>query len=349
MLTHTTRIGPAVLPASLALMFSLPTAAQSGGSRTALESAAANGSGVIAAQEPDPRPSPWTITTETDPLTDKTVFTAVVSSASDVGTYELTLTCDGANRTVSLSTYTPSKEERAIPFETSEPSRIDGGSAHTPTRGAVQRRPFHCRIDDEVLSTAHLEPAGNSNIGRVMTVSADAMVPPLAGSVDIFNRIPAKRLIITDVFPDEHVQFAFAALTGEQRNQMQAMCFTRESESAGLGERQKQRTSEVYRPGNGVILPRVLRQVHPNYTADALRAKVQGSVCVEAVVLPDGSVGQARVVRSLDPKFGLDEEALKAARQWRFAPGTRLGQPVAVLVTIEMTFSLWRKSNPTSP
>lgn len=99
-------------------------------------------------------------------------------------------------------------------------------------------------------------------------------------------------------------------------------------------------TNNAYRPGNGVTLPRILREVRPNYTADGIRAKVQGTVWVEAVVLPDGSVGQARVVRSLDSTFGLDEEALKAARQWRFAPGTRYGQPVAVLVTIELTFTL---------
>ena len=96
----------------------------------------------------------------------------------------------------------------------------------------------------------------------------------------------------------------------------------------------------AYRPGNGVELPRVLREVRPNYTADAMRAKVQGTVWVEAVVLPDGTVGQARIVRSLDSTFGLDEEALKAAKQWRFAPGTRFGQAVAVLVTIELTFTL---------
>jgi periplasmic protein TonB len=84
----------------------------------------------------------------------------------------------------------------------------------------------------------------------------------------------------------------------------------------------------------------VLREVRPNYTADAMRAKVQGTVWVEAVVLQDGTVGEAKIVRSLDSTFGLDDEALKAARQWRFAPGTRFGQPVAVLVTIELTFTL---------
>lgn len=96
----------------------------------------------------------------------------------------------------------------------------------------------------------------------------------------------------------------------------------------------------VFRPGNGVEIPRMLRNVRPSYTAEAMRAKVQGVVLVEAVVLPDGTVGDVTVIRSLDKVFGLDEEAIKAARQMRFVPGTRFGEPVAVLVTIELSFTL---------
>ncbi len=96
----------------------------------------------------------------------------------------------------------------------------------------------------------------------------------------------------------------------------------------------------VYRPGNGIDVPRLLREVKPLYTASAMRAKIQGTVLLECVIDPDGSVGSLRVVRSLDSTFGLDQEAMKAARQWQFAPGRRLGQPVAVLVTIEIRFTL---------
>ena len=86
--------------------------------------------------------------------------------------------------------------------------------------------------------------------------------------------------------------------------------------------------------------PVVLREVKPQYTSDAMRAKVQGSVLLECVVKPDGTVGEVKVARSLDSVFGLDLEAMKAARQWRFRPGTRLGEPVAVQVVIELTFTL---------
>jgi protein TonB len=96
----------------------------------------------------------------------------------------------------------------------------------------------------------------------------------------------------------------------------------------------------VYRPGNGVTLPRVLHEERPQYTSDAMRAKVQGTVLLECVVKPDGSVGDVQVIRSLDPTFGLDQQAVVAARKWRFAPGTRLGEAVPVLITIELTFTL---------
>ena len=96
----------------------------------------------------------------------------------------------------------------------------------------------------------------------------------------------------------------------------------------------------VYRPGAGIQIPRPIHEEKPRYTAEAMRAKVQGAVWLDAVVLPDGSVGDVQITKSLDPVFGLDEEAIKAAKQWRFVPGTRFGEPVAVQVTIELTFTL---------
>ena len=110
---------------------------------------------------------------------------------------------------------------------------------------------------------------------------------------------------------------------------------------SGLGEGRGGGTGGgAYRPGNGVETPRLLQQVRPQYTADAMRAKVQGVVLLECVVLATGAVGACEVARSLDSNFGLDQEAVKAAKQWRFAPGTRFGEPVAVYVTIELTFTL---------
>jgi TonB family protein len=95
-----------------------------------------------------------------------------------------------------------------------------------------------------------------------------------------------------------------------------------------------------YRPGNGVTSPEILFEKRPEYTSDAMRAKVQGVVEVEALVNPDGTVGRVQIIRSLDDRFGLDQKAIEAVRLWRFRPGMRQGKPVPVLVTIELTFTL---------
>ncbi|WP_239488773.1 energy transducer TonB [Luteitalea sp. TBR-22] len=96
----------------------------------------------------------------------------------------------------------------------------------------------------------------------------------------------------------------------------------------------------AYRPGSGVTSPTLISQVKPQYTTEAMRAKIQGRVLLEVVVMPDGRAGDIRVIRSLDRTFGLDEEAIKAMRLWRFRPGTRQGVAVPVLVTVEMDFNL---------
>ena len=100
----------------------------------------------------------------------------------------------------------------------------------------------------------------------------------------------------------------------------------------------------VYRPGSGVTSPRLVNDVKPSYTADAMRAKVQGQVVLEAVVLTDGTVGEIRVKRSLDRRFGLDDEAVAAVKKWKFAAGTgtKDGVAVPVLVEIEMSFAVGR-------
>ena len=90
----------------------------------------------------------------------------------------------------------------------------------------------------------------------------------------------------------------------------------------------------------GLTDPAPIFEKRPEYTPAAMRAKVQGTVEVEAVVREDGSVGRVRIVRSLDDRFGLDEKAIEAVRQWRFRPGVKDGRRVPVLVLIELTFTL---------
>ena len=62
-------------------------------------------------------------------------------------------------------------------------------------------------------------------------------------------------------------------------------------------------------------MPRLLREVKPNYTSDAMRAKISGEVLLECIVNTKGEVTDDKVLRSLDATFGLNQKAIKAARQ----------------------------------
>jgi TonB family protein len=94
-------------------------------------------------------------------------------------------------------------------------------------------------------------------------------------------------------------------------------------------------------PGEpGVTPPRAIRQVQPQYTQPAMSQKLQGVVGLSCVIEADGSVGPIRVIQSLDRESGLDDAAVAAARQWLFTPGTKDGQPVRVLVRLNLGFAL---------
>jgi len=97
---------------------------------------------------------------------------------------------------------------------------------------------------------------------------------------------------------------------------------------------------EPYRAGDGVEMPRVIRKVTPDHTAEAMQARIQGAVLLGVVAETDGTAGRIRVVRSLDPVHGLDAAAIEAVSQWRFEPGRKDGTPVPVEVEIEMMFTL---------
>lgn len=90
----------------------------------------------------------------------------------------------------------------------------------------------------------------------------------------------------------------------------------------------------------GLVAPVVVRRAVPLYTAEALRAKLAGTVAVDVVVGTDGRVTRSRVVSSLDTVYGLDRSALNASALWLFEPGTLNGEPVPVVCRIELEFRL---------
>jgi TonB family protein len=92
--------------------------------------------------------------------------------------------------------------------------------------------------------------------------------------------------------------------------------------------------------GPTVHMPEVVHQEKPKYTAEAMRARIQGNVLVAAVVGIDGTVQDPKIVQSLDSELGLDNQALECAKAWQFQPGTKDDVPVPVMVTIDVRFAI---------
>jgi len=93
-----------------------------------------------------------------------------------------------------------------------------------------------------------------------------------------------------------------------------------------------------YRAGSGIEPPRLLREVRADYTEDARQHGLAGDVVLEIVVRTDGSVGDVKILQGLGR--GLNDRAVQAVREWRFAPARRQGVPVDVIVEVAVEFKL---------
>jgi TonB family protein len=82
--------------------------------------------------------------------------------------------------------------------------------------------------------------------------------------------------------------------------------------------------------------PQATRKVDPAYPLQLMRENVKGTVILYAVIHADGTVGNVRVLRSVDDR--LDRFATEAVSQWKFTPATKNGAPVDVEATFQIPF-----------
>ena len=90
------------------------------------------------------------------------------------------------------------------------------------------------------------------------------------------------------------------------------------------------------RVGPTIGAPKAIYTPDPNYPEAARIAGYQGTVVIWLIVDTDGTPKQIKVVRKLG--MGLDEEAVAAVKKWRFKPATKDGQPVPVMINVEVNF-----------
>ena len=89
------------------------------------------------------------------------------------------------------------------------------------------------------------------------------------------------------------------------------------------------------RVGGNIPQPKRIVDVPGVLPAQAAQAGIRGVVILEIVVDTDGSVKEARVLRSVPL---LDQAAIDAAKQWRYEPTQLNGQPVPVIMTVQVPF-----------
>ena len=91
------------------------------------------------------------------------------------------------------------------------------------------------------------------------------------------------------------------------------------------------------RVGGDLKAPEKLVHVVPVYPEEAKADKIAGIVILETVIATDGTVIDAKVIKSVHAL--LDESALNAARQWIYAPTQVDGEPVELIMAIAITFA----------
>lgn len=120
-----------------------------------------------------------------------------------------------------------------------------------------------------------------------------------------------------------------------------AMCFfaaallRAQSESSGATQ---SAADTVYEPRDVTTPPRATYAPNPEYSEQARKKKISGTVLMEMIVLPNGAVRDVKVIKSLEPS--LDQQGLAAVRTWTFEPGTKDGKPVPVHVKAEVSFRI---------
>lgn len=97
----------------------------------------------------------------------------------------------------------------------------------------------------------------------------------------------------------------------------------------------------VQESGDAVVAddpPRLLNRVYPEFSEEARRKKVNGTVVLSTLVTEHGTPTDVRVLRGLG--YGLDEKAVEAISQYKFSPAMKDGKPIAQHVTVEISFRI---------
>jgi TonB family protein len=102
---------------------------------------------------------------------------------------------------------------------------------------------------------------------------------------------------------------------------------------------------KVFAPNEVTIKAKLLSRAKPEYTTEARRHAVEGSIAVRVVVLKDGKVATVKITDRGGP-YGLNESAVHAACKMEFVPASKDGERVSQWVKTEVIFRLGTSISP---
>ena len=191
---------------------------------------------------------------------------------------------------------------------------------------------------------------GNSLCGHVLTVSCLGPSNP----VNLLLEVEADSQPWEIVIPSEHRPTFGPSI--EHRYEDHAVCVALDGVSPDRDHRlvvrdpslivlqnpadsSREAPDRILRSCDPEVSPAmVVRELKPQYTIEAIRRKVQGTLILRGTVNQRGVVRDIHVVRSIEPS--LDAEAQKAFALWQYLPATRRGEAVEMVVSVEMRFTL---------
>ena len=97
--------------------------------------------------------------------------------------------------------------------------------------------------------------------------------------------------------------------------------------------------NQIYSGRDVTSKARLISKPEPQYTEDARKNQIVGTVVLKVVFASNGSVTNIRTVSGLP--YGLTERAIAAARQIKFQPATKDGRPVSMWMQLEYNFNLY--------
>lgn len=286
---------------------------------------------------------------------------------SDSGPYSIRLTATRANDVVSVNGQITENATGTVVAAPKVALR-DGRGAATSVSGDLEivlrispDKPDHVAVDVKIVRAGEIlqrdgmlvritdaaAPTGQKYTGA--PISLDLKDADLKDIIGVFGKLTGMEMVVDPAVRGRvSVQWhnvpwdqAFDELLSEQ-----GLTYRIEGSRMYIAPRPVTAESSTLagyeRPGDGVTAPRVTHRVEAVYPEAARAARISGVVIVEAMIDTSGNVVDARVLKPLP--YGLDQAALDAVKQWRFAPATKDGVAVPVVFTLTFQFKADEKA-----